>query len=89
MIIDALISTVNLIISAVGGILSVLTAILPTSPFKMDIITRMNESISQYLGGLNWLIPIPNLMTITTYWLMAIAGYYVISVAMRWVKMIE
>lgn len=84
MIIKTLISGLNMIIKALGGIATVLIMLLPTSPFKAF------SSISiPYLDTLNWVLPISFMVTILGYWVGAIALYYVIQVVLRWIKIIE
>lgn len=84
MLLNLLIKFVNIIILAVGNLIETLISILPTSPFTII------ESIEiPYLESLNWVFPIPIYITILELWLVAIGVYLVISVALRWVKVIE
>lgn len=89
MIIDALITVVNMIIASIGGLLSMLVNLLPLSPFKIDAIQNINTVVQDNMSTFNWFVPVDAILGVTVYWLMAIAAYYVISVAMRWAKMIE
>lgn len=84
MILNSLIDFANLIISSVGKLLNVLVNLLPTSPF----IAFHNLDIP-FLSELNWIIPISLFVSILQVWLVAIGVYLVISVALRWVKVIE
>lgn len=84
MILNILIDFVNLIISAVGKFLNVLVNILPTSPFS-----AFHDLDIPYLAELNWIIPISLFISILQVWLVTIGVYLVISVALRWVKVIE
>ena len=65
--------------------IEVLLKFLPASPFQGFI-----QSLSglPYLGYLNWFIPVADLVAIGTVWLSAIVIFYVVSIVMRWVKMI-
>ena len=84
MILNILIDFVNLIIAAVGNLLNILVNILPTSPF----VAFQNLEIP-YIKELNWIIPISLFISILEVWLVAIGVYLVISVGLRWVKVIE
>ena len=42
-----------------------------------------------YLGYLNWVIPVSQMLTIGTAWLVAIGLYYLYSVIARWIKLIQ
>ena len=64
---------------------SVLSSVLPTSPFQQYIRAVGNLP---YLGILNWFIPVGALVKIGAAWLGAIALFYLYSIAMRWVKVI-
>lgn len=76
---------INFIIAGFADILNVIISILPDSPFK--IIS--NSEVSQYLGYLNWVIPLETFVSITMAWVTAIAIYYGVSIVLRWIKAIE
>ena len=59
--------------------------LLPTSPFRNFI---ESWQAPQYLGWLNWFMPVSTLITILNLWLAAITLFYLYSVIMRWVKII-
>lgn len=73
---------VNLLLDAVSALLSW----LPPSPFA-DSITVMNDS--QGLGWLAWFFPVHDAIQLTFKWIGAIALFYLASIALRWVKVIE
>lgn len=82
---DTVISILNYIISGLGTIITGILSILPASPFSaID-----NSSVSEYLGYLNWIIPLDQIIAILEVWLIAIATFYIISIALRWVKAIQ
>ena len=58
----------------------------PTSPFASTI-----DELEQlpYLGYLNWVIPVSQMLTIGSAWLVAIGLYYLYSVIARWIKLIQ
>lgn len=62
-----------------------LMSLLPTSPFRSFID---NWIPNQYLGWLNWFIPVGQILSILALWLGAITLFYIYSIAMRWIKMI-
>lgn len=79
----------NFILVLVGGALNLVLSLLPNSPFK-GIISWVNGlGIKEYLQYLAWLIPIKIILEITVLWVSAIAVYYIYSIIMRWIKMIE
>jgi len=43
---------------------------------------------SKLLSYINWLIPVDLMLSFLSYWLLCVAGYYIYSVLMRWVKLI-
>lgn len=62
-------------------------SLLPLSPFAKFI--REFENINpEWLGWLNWFIPVKAILTVTAAWLGAVAMFYLYSVIMRWVKLI-
>lgn len=79
----------NFILVLVGGALNLVLSLLPNSPFKGIISWANGLGIKEYLGYLAWLIPIKMILQISVLWVSAIAIYYIYSVIMRWIKMIE
>lgn len=63
-------------------------SILPDSPF-IFLKNYSNSPIGQWLGYVNWFIPVNTFLAIMEIWLVAIATYYVISIILRWAKAIE
>lgn len=61
-------------------------SMLPDSPFKMFIDTM--DSIP-YLDVLNWFLPVTEMLAIGQAWLLAVSAFYVISLVLRWIKMIS
>lgn len=61
--------------------------LLPLSPFTQHI--RNLEALNpEWLGWLNWFIPVKQILVVTASWLGAVALFYVYSVIMRWIKLI-
>lgn len=59
--------------------------LLPDSPFQaID-----NSGISDFLGTLNWFIPIDMIIAELELWLSCVVVYYVYQIILRWAKAIE
>lgn len=71
-----------------GGLSSVLS-FLPDSPFKMLNNLVANTQIGEWLGMLNWFIPIYSFVGIFVDWLICVGLYYVYQIALRWLNAIE
>lgn len=79
------IDLINFIVKCIGGILSVIFSILPPSPFT--IIS--NTPLKEYLPYINYFVPVNEIVNILQLWLVAVGGYYIYQVALRWIKAIE
>lgn len=64
-----------------------LLTVLPTSPFT-GFISNFRSVFNPYLGWLNWCVPIHDFRVIFSFWLGAVALFYLYSIIMRWIKMI-
>jgi len=73
----------NSLISLLGTAAVALLQLLPNSPFNWSI-----AGASQLTVWIFWLIPIPQILTLVTSYVTAVALYYVIRVALRWVKVV-
>lgn len=82
--IAALVDLINLIIKAVGIVITTIINILPTSPFLL-----VEDIELPYLSELNWVIPFNLFLSILGYWISAIAIYYGVQIILRWVKVIQ
>lgn len=82
MLYNGLISALNGIISGFGSILTTIVALLPGSPFTI----LMDSPVAHMYGWLNWIIPVSTILATMQVWLLAVAGFYVYSIALRWVK---
>lgn len=68
----------------VKGAIQWLVERLPDSPFQ-----ALNMSdISEYLGFINWIVPVNQMVYTLGLWVSCIAIMYVYSVVMKWVKML-
>lgn len=60
-------------------------ALLPDSPFQaID-----NSAVGQFMGNLNWIIPLNVILAEIEAWLTAVAIYYLYQVVLRWTKAIS
>lgn len=87
-IFNVLVFVINTVIWLFASVLNLVFSFLPDSPF-LSIVTTLDASIGDYLSYLNWFIPIPKMLGILAIWLSAMLIYYIYSVVMRWLKMIE
>ncbi len=80
-----MITILNTIISAIANFFITILNFLPKSPFSyLD-----NSGIKDFIGYLNYFIPVSSLIAISETWLVAIGIYYIYSIALRWIKAIE
>jgi hypothetical protein len=63
-------------------------SILPDSPFQF-LYSYSNSVIGEWLGWLNWFIPVNSFVSILAAWCSAILVWYVIQIILRWAKAIE
>lgn len=70
-----------------NGIKAVLS-FFPDSPFLV-LEELGNSGVVQWLGFLNWFVPVNTFVGIMEGWLLCIAIYYVWQVVLRWLKAIE
>jgi hypothetical protein len=63
-------------------------SILPDSPFTF-LSNYSTSPVGQWLGYLNWFIPVNSFIAILEAWLLAIGVYYLLSIILRWAKAIE
>jgi hypothetical protein len=71
--------------SAFKNVIIVVIGVLPDSPFRL--IT--NSEIGEYIGYLNWIIPIQQITAILQLWLVAIGIFYIYQAILRWVKAVN
>ena len=74
--------------NAIYGILEAALSILPDSPFSL-LTLYTNSPLGQWLGWVNWFLPVNTFLVILELWVSAILVYYVIQIVLRWVKAIE
>ena len=71
-----------------GGLKAILN-FLPDSPLVfLDKLTASGELL-EWLGMVNWFVPVYTFVGIFEGWLGAVAIYYVYQVVLRWLNAIE
>lgn len=85
MLINGLISLLNFIIDSAAALISAIFILLPNSPFDSVSLAP----ISKWLGYLNYLLPITEIIGILTLWGSCIGIYYLYQIALRWIKVVE
>lgn len=85
---NCLIYILNTVIWLFAKVLSLIFDLLPNSPF-LNITTLYDRSVGNYMGYLSWFIPIKQILGVTVAWLSCMLVYYVYSVVMRWIKLID
>ena len=77
----AVIAMINKVIAAAGAAITGIFIFLPQSPFLWV------ESIdSEVLEAINWLFPITAMISHLQLYVTAVAIYYVLRIALRWLK---
>lgn len=67
-------------------VLQGLIDVLPGSPINWIL---SNDSINEYVGYLNWFIPVYTFIGILENWLAAVLIYYGVQIVLRWIKAVE
>ena len=73
------------IIDGLGDTLESILSILPDSPF----VAIDNSPVSEYIGYINWIVPMTEIIAILQVWVVAIATYYLVVIVLRWIKAIQ
>ena len=77
----AIIRLLNIVIEKLGHAIELLLLLLPESPFLW--VERLDSTV---LDAINYIIPIPAIISHLQVYVMAVALYYAIRIALRWVK---
>ena len=85
---NALVFIINTIIWLFASVLKLVISFLPNSPF-LELSRVYDVSISKYMPYLSWLLPIKSMLFILISWLGCMLIYYIYSVVMRWIKLID
>lgn len=71
-----------------GGLMAILS-LLPDSPFEiLDDLTATGQ-IAEWLGMVNWFVPVYSFVGILEGWLVCVGIYYVYQIVLRWFNAIE
>lgn len=82
---NILIKIANFFIDNIVSLINLILAILPDSPFA-----NIDFSVfAPYLGFINWLIPVGQMIAFLFVWGTAVLIYYIYSVAMRFTQVID
>lgn len=68
-----------------AGLLALVMAFLPASPFSTVIDSFSNIP---YLAYLNWFFPVGECISVLEAWCAVVIIYYLYSAIMRWIKII-
>lgn len=71
--------------NALNEMLGWILFMLPDSPFKL----LSKSPISQYLGYINFFVPVDFILSILGAWISAIAIYYGYKIILAWIKAIN
>lgn len=77
----AIIRLINIVIEKLGHAIELLLSLLPDSPFLW--VERLDSTV---LDAINYVIPIPAIISHIQVYVMAVALYYAIRIALRWAK---
>lgn len=70
-----------------SGIISVLVSVLPQDPF-IDSINSLSSNLGEYIGYLNYFIPIGKMCDILGLWIVAVGGWYVYRALASWLHLV-
>lgn len=70
------------------GLMAILS-LLPDSPFKILDDMTATGVIAEWLGYVNWFVPIYSFIGILEAWLLCIGIYYIYQAGLRWLNVIE
>lgn len=85
MLINCLISFLNYVIDVFASLINFIFSLLPGSPFSSVSLSP----ISKWLGYLNYLLPITEIIAILSLWGTCIGVYYLYQIVLRWVKVVD
>jgi hypothetical protein len=77
----AIIALINKVIAAVGVAITAILLLLPDSPFIW--VEKLESTV---LSAINWIIPINAMISHLQLYVIAVALYYVLRIALRWLK---
>ena len=63
--------------------------LFPESPLHPLIQSLENSAVVDWLGYVNYFVPVAQMLGILSVWLTCVAAYYVYQIIMRWIRVIE
>ena len=75
------IDSINLVISALANVITMLFSLLPNSPF-----TWSSNIDTEWLNAINWIFPISTAVSHLELYTLAVGVYYFLRIALRWTK---
>jgi len=67
-------------------IVALIMQLLPDSPFQA---LTASADVIEWLGWVNYFIPIAQMLAVFQAWIIAVASYLVYSAMLRWIKAIQ
>ena len=77
----AVIAMINKVIAAAGAAITGIFIFLPNSPFLW-----VEEIDSEVLEAINWILPVSAMISHIQLYVVAVAIYYALRIALRWLK---
>lgn len=72
------------ILSNLMNALTWVIELLPDSPFQ----AISNADVNEFMGGLNWIIPLDKIVAELELWLTAVVIFYAYQIILRWIRAI-
>lgn len=69
-----------------AGVIDWILSFLPDNPFSNF---NLPGGASEYLGWVNWILPIGNIIKIITAWVGALVVYYLYNIIYKWIKAVN
>lgn len=63
--------------------------VLPASPFRPVIDSFNDSQIHIFLSYVNYLLPVAEMISILSIWIVGVAAYYIYQLILRWIKVIN
>lgn len=71
-----------------SGIISILVSVLPQDPF-ISSIDSLSVNLGEYIGYLNYFIPIGKICDILALWIVAVGAWYVYRALASWLHLVN
>lgn len=80
---------VDSVLATLQSGLKAILNLLPDSPFAVLTEMAAQGEFAEWLGFLNWFIPVYSFIAILQGWLLCVGLYYIYQIVFRWIKAIE